>query len=422
MAAFFFMLLISLSEALSQRIDDATYHYPYRDPWVATSTAALMQGREKVPFVDIRDLRIQVLDGRDDVHLLKGKGMLRYRFYQQKGRAPLVFIIPGIASSAYAGTSRYLAELLAEYGCHVLVIPSPFNWNFTLSSSRLGLPGHVREDAKDLYTVMQLTLNAVQERWQARIGPIGLLGLSEGARDAGYIGQLDAALRKIGIETYLLINPPVDLLRAVKQIDSMAGQGQAYGAGRLKYLENYAFGVLAGALQNDIDDPQYFLEWDTRIRLSGWQYQYLIGREMQKSVGDAIYVSDLVLDLGILKTPISWGRRSQRFEEAHSFSMQDYIETFLVPRIRQTGDPQMSVEKLNDQGSLRAIETTLANRNVFLMHNLDDFLLSQDDIAFLEKTFGDRAKFYPYGGHLGNLWYPDNQRGVLGIFSSLLRD
>jgi hypothetical protein len=421
LAAFLYLALFFWVEAFAQRINDANYRYPYQDPWVATSTVALMEGNETIPSVTIKDLQIRILNGRDRIFLLEGEGKLRYRFYQQERPAPLIFIIPGFGSSAYSGSARYLAELLAGEGFHVLVLPSPFSWNFTLAASRSGTPGLTREDAKDLYGAMQLILNALKEQEGATIGKIGLLGFSEGALDAGYIAKLDAEQRIIGIDTYLLINPPVDALKAVKRIDAMIYTENKYGKRQRSYLEAYAAGVLVDALHNDPNNPDFFADWDSRTRLTDRQFEYLIGNEFQKSLGDVIYTSNLIYNPGILKSPVTRSFRSARFAEARSYTLTGYIKTFLIPRIRQLGDKEMSIEKLNAQNSLKAIETTLENnQQIFLMHNLDDLLVSGEDIAYLKKVFGDRAKFYPHGGHLGNLWYPENKKDILNIFKPLL--
>lgn len=415
-------ILFFLPEAFSQIVDGAYYRYPYKDPLVATSTVALLQGHESIPSGDIRDLRITVYEGRNDVYLLEGKGKLRYRFYQQKGRAPLIFIIPGISSSAYTGSVRYIAEFLAGNGFHVLALPSPFNWNFALAASRWGVPGFIREDVRDLYTVMQLTLAAVRKEWQADISSIGLLGMSEGARESAFIGQQEAAQRKIGIATYLLINPPVDLLKAVRQIDSMAGQTRNHSQRQLERLEDYAVGLLVETLRGDPSAPDYFLNWDRRTGLKDWQYQYLIGSVLQRSVSEAIYVSDLAFNLGYLNSTVSWGHRHDRFEETHSFTLMEYITKCLIPRIRQVNDRTMTLDKLSTAGSLKSLETTLKNnKNIYLMHNLDDFLISGGDVAFLETVFDKRAIIYPRGGHLGNLWYPMNKQNILKVFRPLLQ-
>lgn len=61
------------------------------------------------------------------------------------------------------------------------------------------------------------------------------------------------------------------------------------------------------------------------------------------------------------------------------------------------------------------------HRSVFLIHNLDDILVSAEDVAYLEKVFDKCATVYPRGGHLGNLWYPENKEHLLDVFKPLLQ-
>ncbi|HEY8094621.1 MAG TPA: alpha/beta hydrolase, partial [Methylobacter sp.] len=342
--------------------------------------------------------------------------------YRQNGPAPLIFIIPGLAGSAYSGSARFLAEWFADHGFHVVILPSPFNWDFTLAASVSGYPGYTQEDSKDLYAVMQRVLDDVKTRYHARIGKIGMLGYSDGALYTAYLSKLDSEKRQIGIDAYLLINPPVDLFEAARKIDRMADMGKEYGANQKTRLEAYAFGVLMEAMKNDTGTLDYFANWDKRLRLNDRQIEYLIGKNFHDSVGDAIYVIDLANDLAVLKTPISWGFRSARLEEARSYSLMDYVETFVIPRLRRVGNKEMSLKALDKLNSMRGMKSTLENnQTVFLMHNLDDILVSAEDIAYLEKIFGDRAMIYPHGGHLGNLWYPENKEHILDVFKPLLQ-
>ena len=47
------------------------------------------------------------------------------------------------------------------------------------------------------------------------------------------------------------------------------------------------------------------------------------------------------------------------------------------------------------------------------MTNADDFILTPANLDFLRRTFGDRARVYPRGGHGGNLEYKDNADDIL---------
>jgi hypothetical protein len=181
--------------------------------------------------------------------------------------------------------------------------------------------------------------------------------------------------------------------------------------------------VVSNALEDEFNDPDYFANWNKRFSLTDEQIKYLIGYELQSAIGDVIYVIELVHDLNILRTPISYWRRSLRMREAHSYNLMDYMEIFLIPWLKQkTGEPA-GINALSTRTSLKSIEHTLVkNKNIFLMHNQDDFLVSGEDLDYLDRIFGNRAKIYPYGGHMGNLWYWQNKKDIVSIFKRLLKN
>jgi hypothetical protein len=174
---------------------------------------------------------------------------------------------------------------------------------------------------------------------------------------------------------------------------------------------------MASGVHDPFNDPEYFVGWNKRFSLSNEQMQYLIGSVLQSPVGDVIYVHELVRPERVLKTPISYANRTERFYEAHSYGIRDYVRLFLIPRLGQRG-PANGAWKIGL--SLRDVESTLVeNKNMFVMHNLDDFLVSIEDLDYLEGLFGDRAKIYPYGGHMGNIWYWQNRNDIVSILGSL---
>jgi hypothetical protein len=56
---------------------------------------------------------------------------------------------------------------------------------------------------------------------------------------------------------------------------------------------------------------------------------------------------------------------------------------------------------------------------VYVMHNADDFLVDRKSLEEVKDALGDRLTVYPYGGHLGNLWYAENKESVLRIFRTV---
>ena len=415
--AVFISILSYPPGASARNVDEVSYGYPYLDPYLATTTIAIMKGRDVGRDDEmIRDLEIALLPGRTDVPLLESKGKLRFRLYETEGEAPLIIMVPGLGSSAYTGSASYVAELLFAEGFHVLILPDPLNWNFALAASSSGFPGDHIADAVDMYRAMNAALRHVIDRQHVKVGKIGLMGFSEGALSAAFVDKLDAEQGNIRFATTLLVNPPVDPLFAIRQIDAMAQAGLGLSPEQRTHVQAYAFGTVVRAFKEAYDDPDYFVGWDRRLRMDSQQLRYLIGAAMFSEVGDMVYVIELAQHPGVLKTAVSKDFRSARLEEARSMGLLGYLERFLLPQLR-LNDPQMDLEKLDAATSLRAIGPALAkSQRVFLMHNRDDMLLAPGELDFLEKTFGDRATVYPRGGHLGNLWYPPNKQDIVDHF------
>jgi len=414
-------LLACAASAGARHVDEVRYAYPYLDPYLATTTIAIMKGRdERENIENIRDLQVSLIEGRNDIPYLEGKGKLRYRLYDQKEEAPLVMVIPGLGSSAYAGSASYLAEMLYAEGFHVLVLPDPLNWNFALAVSSTGFPGDHFADAGDMYRAMQTALRQVTRELDVEVGRVGLLGFSEGALNAAFVDKLDSEQGKINFATTLLVNPPADPLFAIRKIDEMAQAGLSLSAKERTQVQAYAFGTGVRALRENFEDPHYFDDWDKRLRMTNTQIRYLIGAALFSEVGDTMYTIELAMHPHVLKAPFSKDLRTPRLEEARSIGVLGYLNRFLLPRLKQK-DPQMDMETLDATTSLRAIGTALAkSKRVFLMHNRDDILLQPQDMDFFERTFGNRAIIYPRGGHLGNLWYPPNKADMVAHFKHYL--
>lgn len=83
----------------------------------------------------------------------------------------------------------------------------------------------------------------------------------------------------------------------------------------------------------------------------------------------------------------------------------------------QAAEPQADAETFGRRGSLATILGRLRGYSrVQFMRNADDFIARRASIEELKDALGDQVTLYPYGGHLGNLWYPENKEYVLRFF------
>lgn len=389
------------------------YTYPYHDPYLATVTGAALNADGLTPGIKRQVVHVPVLPDRDKLPQLEGRGELSVALYPQKRPAPLVFILPGTGSNPYFGLATYFAKLFYQNGSHVVILPSPMSWNFALAASRSGAPGYTPDDARDLYEAMQRTLAVLKASHGVKITRITFMGMSLGALEGAYLSLLDGADGKIGIARYLLVNPPLDVVSVLKTLDEWGALQATFGPERSKEIQARALGIVESFTNQKRDDLAAF---DVLAKgfgtFSTEELQFLIAEYLQTVLPELVTVTQAIHDQRTLTAPKDDVRK--RLQEAKGTTFTEYSDTFALPVWRaQTGETGLDSDGFGAKGSLAAIlERLRGNPRVFIMHNTDDFLAGPTSIDRLKEVLGDQVILYPYGGHLGNLWFPQNRATV----------
>jgi hypothetical protein len=412
-------LVVLTSLALSSGASNAhEYKFPYRDPYLATITTAVLNADGHTPGAKRQVVHVPVLPGRNGLPTLEGRGDLSVALYSQKRPAPLIFIVSGIGSNPYFGAATYFAGLFHQRGFHVVILPSPMSWNFALAASRSGAPGYAPEDARDLYVAMQKTLEVLKTRSGLRITRIGFMGVSLGALEGAYLSVLDAKEGKLGIEKYLLANPPADLTFAMKKLDEMDALREKFGRAKSEGIMLKAMAVAEPFTEERREHPDFGKLVKGFAVFTNEELQFLIAGYLELVLPELVYVSEVIQEHNAGKVTPPEARK--RIQDAKSFTFTEYSEKIGVPAWRaQTGQPQADLETFTRQGSLAPILGDLrGNPRVYIVHNADDFLADGKSLDELKEAMGSRMMVYPYGGHLGNLWYPPTRDYVLGLFGT----
>ncbi|MGH7855412.1 MAG: hypothetical protein ACREP3_18325 [Candidatus Binatia bacterium] len=400
----------------------AEYKYPYHDPYLATATTAILTDDGLTPRLRSEIVHVPGLSGRNRLPSLEGRGELSVALYRQNHQAPLLFILAGLGSSPYFGVAPYLASLFYQEGFHIVILPSPMSWNFALSASRSGAPGHAPEDARDLYEAMQKSLAVLRDRHSVKISGINFMGVSLGALEGANLSVIDADEGKIGIEKYLLVNPPVDLSYALKKLDEWNTLRAKFGSDKAKDIVAKAVAIVESFSEDRGDDPAVFDRLAKKFAsFTTEELQFLIAANLQSQLPELIYVTQVIHDQNVLSAPKDQVRK--RIQEAKSFTITDYNEKIALPLWRrQAAEPQADIASFIKRGSLATILDRLrGNSKVRIMHNADDPLAGRKSIEALKEALGDQVRLYPYGGHLGNLWFPENKEYALGQFRTVPR-
>ena len=107
------------------------------------------------------------------------------------------------------------------------------------------------------------------------------------------------------------------------------------------------------------------------------------------------------------------------YQEILQYSYQDYFAKFVIPYYQARGVAAGGgVGKRRRFADLQA--GLRANPGIRVIVNQNDFLLSDEDLAWLRATVApEQLTVFPQGGHLGNLDNPLVQKAIVGALAGL---
>jgi pimeloyl-ACP methyl ester carboxylesterase len=407
------VLAASAPAAQAERL--GAYDYPFVDPFLAT-VVATPRAYQPPGLVDLENTRllesrwIEPFPGRETppVFWYEYPGV-EIGLAKQKGRAPLVVVISGTGGSAYSLTSVNVAEALYFGGYHVLTVPSPTSLGFIVKGSTTGVPGRARDDARDLYRLIELALAKIggELDWSA----VHLLGYSLGGMNAAFLAELDARERRIGFGKVLMMNPPVSLFNSTRILDGMfqkylGGQPGAFRAYLDAVVSRLSPIYIASTGPVDLSGESLYRIFRV-IEPTDEDLETLVGVVFRLAGANLAFAADVLTHSGYLVPADArlgaTASLSDYVTVASALTFQDYAEGLFVPYFQRT-DPSYTLERAIREESLHSIEGFLRGaRNVALFTNEDDIILAPGELEYLESVFGERrATIYPTGGHTGN--------------------
>ncbi len=415
------LLLCAPLSALAQ----SEYSFPIRDRWISTVVGTPMQIKAPLPDkedIPLRKRRVDVFPDRQVPPAIWYDGEMIYTVaLQRQTAAPVMFLIAGTGASHNGPKNTMMARAFFEQGYHVVSLSSPTWPNFVGSASSTGVPGHVFRDAEDLYRAMEVAWNDARGRRTAT--SFSLVGYSLGGLNAAFVAHLDSQRKTFNFERVLLINPPVNLYNSISLLDRMI-ENIPGGEDNFDQFFNQVLSVFSDVYKREQDDVGFNDDFLVKVfqafQPKDEELAALIGLAFRLSSGSMIFTSDLLTDYGFIKPR---GYKIDRYESltpyrqvAYRIGFTDFYHEFFYP-FYADDYPGMSRDDFIDKMSLASIADFLrSSDNIYVMHNKDDIILEPGEINFFPAVFGDRAKIYPWGGHLGNMEYIENVAHMVGVF------
>ena len=149
------------------------------------------------------------------------KRQLKFTYWLQPGKAPVVYIVPGLGAHRLAQTAIALAELVYNSGFSAVCVSSTFNYEFMENASTAAMPAYLPVDGHDLHAALTEIDHRLHAVYPDRLGDRALMGYSMGALQSIYIAATEPTnqLPLIKFDRYVAINTPVRMAHGVAKLD-----------------------------------------------------------------------------------------------------------------------------------------------------------------------------------------------------------
>lgn len=419
-ARLLFFVYLMLWPVLCQAEQDS-YGYPITGSYDATILGTPGKLIPKLPKkIPLKHLVLDIFPDRQKPEIFFYDEGLRCTAAFQKQKAPLVFLIAGIGSSNTAPKLMTMLKSLYQAGYHVITLPSPSHPNFIISASQTCVPGDLREDAGDLYRVMEAAWNEIKA--DIEVSDFYLGGYSLGGTQAAFVARLDEERKLFNFRKVLMINPAVSLYNSVMRIEGLLKkipggpkkEGFFFNRMLAKFTEFYRYGNFIA-----INDDFMYAVYKERL-FSEEETGGLIGLTFRINLAGIIFTSDVLKNSGYVvpknKVLEFTDSTFEYFLVSTHLSYFEYFDEYFYPFFKKKR-PELTKQALIDSLDLRSIGDYLKSSPKFgVMTNKNDFILTQPDLDYLAELFGERFKLYPRGGHLGNLEYKENLAYMVEFF------
>jgi len=416
------VLLLLLGLPAATIAVDKPYFYPYVNPLEATVMELPSYYHADIPEkAPTKTFKVYPFPEREIPKVFWYEDGLVCSLTYQKKEAPLIFIVAGTGARHNSPKMVNMQKALYQAGYHVISITSPTHMNFIVNASSTMTPGNLREDAKDLYNVMQLAMAEVKD--DIKVSGYHLTGYSLGGIQSAFVSMLDEEKKIFDFERVLLINPPVNLYTSVNILDGMLDNIP----GGINNFDAWFDNVMKKLAE--AEEKMGYLELNGDYIYKAYKrfppredfLAALVGVSFRTDSSSMIFASDVMKGGGFI-TPKNVEMSNSTdltpyYIVANRTSFEDYFKGDFVPFFKKR-DPSLTEEKMIKMLSLKSIEPYLKSANkIGLMGNEDDIILAPGEIGYLEQVFGNRAKIFPTGGHCGNMNHQDAVDFMVNFFA-----
>ena len=312
----------------------------------------------------------------------------KFRYIMQKDKnSPLAIIFPSIGEGIKSHHSVVFAKLFYDLGCSAVIEGSSFQWEFVKSMPQGYTPGVPAEDSKQLGIITSKIIEQLEDKYRCKYENKILIGTSFGALTALFLANNEFKNNTLGITKYIAINPPIELLHAMKAVDKNNEEWQKNPNNLKERVALTSAKILK--LYNSKDEPNFSLE---TLPFNDYEAKLITGFIMHQKLSDLMMTIDNVPK----------NKKTDFYNNIHNVGYKDYFEKYIL------SDGKNKYDDLNYDTSLYSISDYLeSSDNYKIYHSLDDYLVNSHQLNMLKKHTGNKSVFLSNGSHLGFMYRPE---------------
>lgn len=320
------------------------------------------------------------------IELTEGREKYKYRYILQRDKnAPVAILYPSIGEGVMAHHSTVLAKMFYDAGYSVIIQGSHFHFDFVKSMPEGYRPGIPKEDAKHLKVATGKILDTLKERYERTFPEKILLGTSFGAMTTLFIAEDEAKNPKLNINKYISINPPIELIFALKELDKNNDEWNK-NPSNIKHKTAVTAAKILDLFNQKDENKDFEIK---TLPFSDYEAKIITGFILRQKLSDLIFTIENTKKAD--KTAL--------YRQINNMSFRDYANRYLLK------NNEKNIEELSYEASLHSISEFLrTNKNYKIYHAIDDYLVNKNQLQKLREYTGKKTVLVSHGGHLGFLY------------------
>lgn len=319
------------------------------------------------------------------VNIVQDRDDYKFRYILQRNRtAPLAIINPSIGEGINSHHSVVFAKMFYDEGYSVVILGSHFQWEFAKSMPKGYCPGMPSVDADYLKLVTSKVIENLQEEHNCKFENKVMVGTSFGAMATLFIGAKESQNNTLGVNKFIAISPPIELVYAMSQADKNSEQLDMTSPEAKHKTAITAAKIIQITKLKESPDFNF-----SEMPFTEDEGKLIVSFLMRQKLSDLIFTLE-----GASKT-----QKSDIYNSINNINYQGYVEKYLLAESGAT------LEDISFDTSLYSIADYLKNSdNYKIYHSLDDFFVNKKQIERLKLYSPSQVVCLNNGSHLGFLY------------------